>query len=70
MNGREWTPDDKAQLRRLVASGMTDSQIGNTMDRKRTDICKKRNELQLQPGQTPIFTAMMARINYRRMVRA
>ena len=68
-NGRCWTSDDLAHLRRLVASGRTDTQIGVDMVRHRDVIRQKRNELDLRPGQSPIFTAMMARINTRRMMR-
>ncbi len=70
MNGRPWTEEDKSTLRRLVACGKTDTDIRETMNRTRTDICKKRKELHLAPGQSRIFTAMMARMHYRRMVRA
>jgi len=64
-----WTPDDKNTLRRLVASGLNDREIGERMNRQRSEICRQRAKLRLNPGQSPIFTAMMARINYRRMVR-
>ena len=70
MNGRAWTEDDKSNLCRLVAAGLNDTDIGERMNRLRTDICKKRSQMKLQPGQSRIFTAMMSRMHYRRMVRA
>lgn len=70
MNGRAWTSDDDARLRRLVAAGWTDAQIGTTMDRHPDLIRSKRKADNLRAGQSRISTAMMTRINYRRMVRA
>ena len=69
-NGRTWTADDTASLRRLVASGMTDAAIGEAMSRSADVIRHKRGELGLERGQSAIFTAMMARIQWRRMARA
>lgn len=70
-NGHPWTPDDIARLKRLVASGMTDSQIGEVMGRHRGSIGLKRRELDVRPGRSAVFDAMMARINKRRkMARA
>jgi hypothetical protein len=69
-NGRPWTSDDDAKLRRLNAAGWTDMRIGEDMDRHPDFIRAKRTNSSLQPGQSRVFTAMMARINYRRMARA
>lgn len=65
-NGRARSADDESKLRRLVASGYTDIQIGEDMNRHPDTIRAWRRELNLKPGQSPIFTAMMARINARR----
>ena len=65
-NGRPWTALDDADLRRLVATGMTNAQIGDHMDRHEDLIRQKRKERGLGRGQSPLHTAMMARINYRR----
>ena len=66
MNGRLWTHDDDAKLRRLLAAGYTQAQIGNEMNRHQDVIRAKTRALNLEPGQSPLFTAMMARINARR----
>jgi IS30 family transposase len=59
-----------SRLKRLVASGMTDGQIALALGRERGAVQRKRVEMKLLPGQSAVYTAMMARINYRRMVRA
>lgn len=70
-NGRLWSPDDTAKLRRLVAAGWTDSHIAEEMGRERTLIVKKRTKHNIEPGQSRAMSAMMARINLqRRMARA
>lgn len=70
-HGRPWTADDAQRLRRLVAAGMTDAQIGEVMERHPEFIGCKRRAKKLQPGQSAVFTAMMARVNARRrMARA
>ena len=71
MNGRLWTTNDDAKLRRLLAAGWTAAQIGGEMHRHKNFIRAKTRALGLKPGQSPVFTAMMARINHRRrMARA
>lgn len=67
-NGRTWGEADKSTLRRLVASGMTDAQIGEAMGRDRDFIGRKRTTLGLRPGVSPPLVAMMARINARRIL--
>lgn len=70
-NGRPWTSDEDARLRRLIASGMTHGQIGEDMKRNRMVIQRKCVELNLTGGYNPRIGAMMARINMRRrMARA
>ena len=66
MNGRAWSHDDDAKLRRLLAAGYTQAQIGNEMKRHHNVIRAKSRALGLDPAQSPVFTAMMARINARR----
>lgn len=68
-NGREWTTDDIGRLRRLVAAGWNDAQIGEDMDRDRVVILRKRQELRLEPGQSPGMTAMLRRLNAMRRSR-
>lgn len=70
-HGRPWTADDDGRLRRLVAAGMTDGQIGEEMDRHPDFIRHKRNDAGLRPGQSAVMTAMLARLTVRRrMARA
>lgn len=68
-NGRPWSPDDSAELRRLAGSGMTDDQIGERMGRNAKLVCRKRRALGIEPGVKPAMSAMMARINLRRLQR-
>ena len=66
---RDWTTDEIGRLRRLVAAGKNDFEIGEDLDRDRSVVCRKRAELQIEPGQSRLFTIMMARIRTRRMAR-
>ena len=68
MNGRAWSADDLGNLRRLVAAGMTDAEIGKDMARHPKLVGNNRRALGLQPGRSPKLNAMMARINLRRML--
>lgn len=67
-NGRSWGPDDMAELRRLVGSGMTDAQIGERMGRGRSFISRKRRDHQIEPGLSRGHKAVLARVNLRRML--
>ncbi len=67
-NGKAWTADDRGKLRRLVASGMTDGEIGEKMFRNRDVVGRKRRELSLAPGRPAGHDAAMARINLRRLL--
>jgi hypothetical protein len=66
-NGTLWSPDDTSSLRRLVASGMTDVEIGQRMDRNARLIRAKRKEHGFAPGTSRPLRAILARINLRRM---
>ena len=50
MNGRGWSADEIAALRRLVAAGWTDARIGETLGRARETVQRKRTALRLEPG--------------------
>lgn len=67
--GRPWTPSDTAQLRRLSDAGWHDAAIADAMGRDRPFIVRKRAEHGIERGQSAGLTAMMARINMRRMLR-
>ena len=42
MNGRGWSADDLAALRRLVAAGWTDARIGGALGRARESVLRER----------------------------
>lgn len=66
MNGRAWSVADIGRLRRLVASGLTDAQIGERLQRRRQCVQRKRAALRLKPGQSAAMTAMVRRLKARR----
>jgi hypothetical protein len=70
MNGRGWSADDIAVLRRLVAAGWTDVRIGEELDRARETVQRKRVALHLEPGQSVAMTAAVRRLKARRMARS
>ncbi len=66
-NGRPWTAEDTAKLRRLARGGMGDAEIAREMGRPdRSFIAKKRAEHRIERGISPALVAMMARVNARR----
>jgi hypothetical protein len=65
-NGRPWTPDDTATLKRMAAAGYSDAEIARHMGRDRDVVGRKRRAANIRPGVSPALTAMMARINARR----
>ena len=70
MNGRGWSADDIAALRRLVATGWTDARIGEELDRARETVQRKRVALRLEPGQSAAMTAAVRRLTARRLARS
>jgi IS30 family transposase len=66
MNGRGWSADDLAALRRLVAAGWTDARIAGSLGRARETVQRKRVALRLQPGQSETMTAAVRRMAARR----
>jgi DNA-binding NarL/FixJ family response regulator len=69
MNGRGWSADEIAALRRLVAAGWTDARIGEALDRARETVQRKRAALQLKPGQSDAMTAAVWRLKARQRAR-
>jgi hypothetical protein len=63
---RAWSPEDLSRLRRLVALGWHDAQIGEELGRDRVVICRKRRALDLKPGQSHAMTVAIRRIRARR----
>ena len=70
MNGRGWSADDIAALRRLVAAGWTDARIGEALGRARETVQRKRTALRLEPGQSEAMTAAVRRLKARRLARS
>lgn len=70
MNGRAWTADELSTLRRLVASGLTDGEIGDALGRAREVVQRKRAALRLEPGQSEAMTAASWRLKARSRARA
>lgn len=68
-NGRPFTPDDAARLRRLAAAGLTDADIGEQMGRHPNFIQAKRRDLDIAPGLPRALRNMLARINMQRRQR-
>ncbi len=69
-NGRPWTHEDTAWLRRLARGGMGDAEIAREMGRPdRSFIAKKRAEHNIERGLPARLVAAMARLNLRRQQR-
>jgi len=66
MNGRAWTADELSALRRLVAAGLTDGEIGGALGRARETVLRKRKELRLQAGQSLAMGVALGRLRARR----
>lgn len=69
MNGRSWSDDDIAALRRLVASGWTDGRIARELGRSRETVQRKRSVLGLKAGQSKAMTKAVWRMAGRRKPR-
>jgi len=67
MNGRGWSAEDLAALRRLVAAGWSDARIGEALGRARETVQRKRTALRLAPGQSEAMTAAVRRLKARRL---
>ena len=65
--GRPWSADDTAQLRRLVAAGCTDGEIGREMARHPDLIRRRRVAAGIASGQSRAATVALMRINRRRL---
>jgi hypothetical protein len=70
VNGRAWTPEATATLKRMARAGYTDGEIARHLGRDRTCILRKRQRLRISPGLPPAMIAMLARINMRRRMAA
>ncbi len=66
MNGRAWTADELSTLRRLVASGLTDGEIGDALGRAREVVQRKRKALRLESALSREMSVALARLHARR----
>lgn len=65
--GRPWSADDAAQLRRLVAAGHTDAEIGSAMARHPDQIRRRRAAAGLAASRSRAATVALMRVNQRRL---
>ncbi len=68
MNGRPWSADDTAILRRMASSGYSDGEIAAHLGRERTQVCRKRAELKIERGVSVALVSALRRVNARRTV--
>ncbi len=68
-NGRVWSADEIATLKRMAKAGYSDREIGEHLGRDRDVVGDKRRSLKIRPGITPALVMMMGRINARRRFR-
>ena len=64
---RPWSPADTATLTRMARAGYSDGEIGQHLGRDRSEVGRKRREMNVRPGVSAAGIAMMARINARRL---
>jgi hypothetical protein len=67
MNGKAWSADEVATLKRMAVAGYSDAEIAQHLGRDRDVVGRKRRQSNIRPGISPALTAMMARINARRI---
>ena len=65
-NGRAWTADDTATVRRMAGSGASDAEIAAYMHRDVKMIGRKRRDMGVERGISIALAVMMCRINGRR----
>ena len=69
-NGRTWTPDDSARLRRMAGAGYSDGEIARHLGFCRETVTRRRAAQRIQRGMTAAMIAMLARVNMRRRLAA
>ena len=70
MNGRPWTPDDTARLRRMAVAGYSDGEIAQHLGFCRETVTRRRASLHIGRGMSAAMIAMLARVNMRRRLAA
>lgn len=61
-----WTPADRATLRRMSAAGYSDGEIGQRLSRTKAAVQGERTRLGIRPGLSPGMRAVLARLTLRR----
>ena len=70
MNGRTWTADDTATLRRMAGAGYSDGEIASYLGFARETVTRRRATMHIGRGMSAAMIAMLARVNMRRRLAA
>ena len=70
MNGRTWTPDHTATLKRMAGAGYSDGEIAQHLGFCRETVTRRRASLHIERGISAAMIAMLARVNMRRRMAA
>lgn len=65
MNGKIWTGEDTATLKRLANAGYSDAEIAAHMGRDAKVIGRKRREMRIERGISAALMAALRRVNIR-----
>lgn len=55
-----------ATIKRMAGAGYSDVEIGQHIGRDRRYVWRRRQEMHIKPGQSPVLRAMMARLHLRK----
>lgn len=64
-NGRPWTLNELATLRRMARARYSDGEISREIKRHPKCVGEKRRELRIERGHSEALQAIMARLNLR-----
>ena len=70
MNGRPWTADDTATVRRMAGAGYSDGEIAQHLGFCRETVTRRRAAFHIERGMNLAMIAMLARVNLRRRMAA
>lgn len=62
--------DTDATIRRMARAGYSDVEIARHIGIDRQAVGRRRREMRVTPGQSPVLRAMVARLHLRRQMRA
>ena len=69
-NGRPWSADDTASLRRMAGAGYSDAEIGEHLGRHPKLIAQKRRDHRIAAGLSPSLLTALRRLSVRRFAQA